>query len=331
MLSASVRTNMASDECHSGTTEGRDSGSASVDQDDVPSKDNTSACNVQIDRARAAALSLILGQCAHRDLAEKALEACQARSDPMEWAEEALLWMAEQDGIQMETGQLAEAMQVSLQEAEQRKASSKPLEEYEDEELKLRFQTSSLLPKLTASIGSCPLSNPSLRTPLLQLLELERNALRWYTNGGTRIYFDRLSEQCVEKARDGSQRAGAQAANGRKRKGGARGGGRGRKKRGSVCRSTSPEQPVEAALQTCDFLEGLAKFFTSEATTLEHAMYQMPSQGGEVPYVFACLNDAAAADDDVVILGERDLRDRKTPPDPGLASDNEEDEEEEEE
>jgi hypothetical protein len=65
-------------------------------------------------------------------------------------------------------------------------------------------------------MGRNPLEKTDLREPLFSLLELERNALRWYTCGGTRIYFDRLAEACVEKAAP----ADVPKGKGRKRKGG---------------------------------------------------------------------------------------------------------------
>jgi hypothetical protein len=61
-----------------------------------------------------------------------------------------------------------------------------------------------------------PLEKKDLREPLLSLLELERNALRWYTCGGTRIYFERLAEACAEIAAP----ADVPKGKGRKRKGG---------------------------------------------------------------------------------------------------------------
>lgn len=63
------------------------------------------------------------------------------------WADDAFIWLASQDDVQMEQDQLAKAMQQSLEESEQLKASTKPLEECEDKELRERFEASSLLPK----------------------------------------------------------------------------------------------------------------------------------------------------------------------------------------
>lgn len=56
------------------------------------------------------------------------------------------------------------------------------------------------MPQLTELMGSCPLTEKGLKESLLPLLELERRALRWYTNRGTRLYFDQLSELCAQRA-----------------------------------------------------------------------------------------------------------------------------------
>lgn len=72
--------------------------------------------------------------------------------------------------------------------------------------------------QLTNAMGTCPLGKAELRNALLEILELERKALRWYTCGGTRIYFDRLAEACVEKAVPREVETGK----GNKRKGGSR-------------------------------------------------------------------------------------------------------------
>jgi hypothetical protein len=72
------------------------------------------------------------------------------------WAEAALMWLTQQAEIEEETSRMAAAMQASLQEAEHRKAAEKPLMEQSDEELRQRFESSSLLPKVLLP-GGLPL------------------------------------------------------------------------------------------------------------------------------------------------------------------------------
>lgn len=80
MLSPRVRTSTASQSCQSGSTDDGEETSPSGDQDGLTGGSG-SDCNLFVKRAQAEAMRLILQQCPNRDLADKALEACQPRSD----------------------------------------------------------------------------------------------------------------------------------------------------------------------------------------------------------------------------------------------------------
>ncbi|KAL0027138.1 hypothetical protein WJX79_009672 [Trebouxia sp. C0005] len=133
--------------------------------------------------------------------AKRALEATFSHqaSNAVRWAEEAALWLACVNEVDMEQKALGTAMQESLVQAEAQKLLERPVHEQSDEQLKLRYERSYILKQLQrdASTVVPALWQAPHRHHLLDLLELELKACKWYPRPGTRIYLEQLGQICA--------------------------------------------------------------------------------------------------------------------------------------
>ena len=132
--------------------------------------------------------------------AKRALEATASPelTDAVRWAEAAAVWLACVNEVDIEQKAMGAAMEQSLVEAEAEKEKEKPIHEQSDEQLKLRYERSILLMTFSQEANTVL---PSLwehhRKFLLDLLELELKAYRWYPRAGTKLYLQRLGQDCA--------------------------------------------------------------------------------------------------------------------------------------
>lgn len=134
----------------------------------------------------------------------RALDSTAQHSEDLEaWAEEATVWLAIDNECADETKAMGEAMEISLVEAEERKACEKPLVEREGKEVLEQFKESDLLLTLESLLGSeevVKLINEAateLKSKLIDYLLLEQRCKRWYTC--SKGYFTEASEELKQR------------------------------------------------------------------------------------------------------------------------------------
>ena len=132
--------------------------------------------------------------------AKRALEATASSelTDPIKWTEKAAMWLACVNEVDIEQQAMGAAMEQSLVEAEAEKQKEKPVYEQSEEQLKVRYKQSIILQQLRQEANTVL---PSLwehhQKSLLDLLELELKACKWYPRQGTRLYLQKLGEDCA--------------------------------------------------------------------------------------------------------------------------------------
>lgn len=126
-------------------------------------------------------------------------------SDPTGWANVAILHLANEQIQQAEERQLAAAMEASRNQQEEVEAKELPIRDRPEEELRLRYTSSVMLSKLDGTSFRASLFQAPIRSPLVQLLEIERQYNKlWYPGPGTTRYFDELGQSLVQKAEHSS-------------------------------------------------------------------------------------------------------------------------------
>ncbi|KAL4431131.1 hypothetical protein ABPG75_006387 [Micractinium tetrahymenae] len=164
---------------------------------------------------REQARQLLVGMCIPEDRADQALEEAEEQAegsfaDPAAWAEQAQFVMACRVEFEEERDQLAQAMDVSLQEEQRRKQAQLPLHERPDEEIWREFSTSAVLQVLAARASLASLLSPPLRQPLLDYLQLEKRCKKWY--GIACHFFRAQAEQLAPLLGDAAPAATSAAA-----------------------------------------------------------------------------------------------------------------------
>ncbi|KAL3145678.1 hypothetical protein ABBQ32_003213 [Trebouxia sp. C0010 RCD-2024] len=132
--------------------------------------------------------------------AKRALEATASPelTDPVNWALEAATWLACINEVDLEQQAMGTAMEQSLVEAEAEKQKETPVYEQSEEQLKARYAHSIILQELQQQANTVL---PSLwkqhQKSLLDLLEIELKACKWYPRQGTRLYLQKLGQDCA--------------------------------------------------------------------------------------------------------------------------------------
>ena len=178
------------------------------DQSDAEANSECSANGSSADAQQSPASSAVYDKalnylCMQTGDAEEAKRALEATASPqltdaVRWAEAAAVWLACVNEVDIEQKAMGAAMEQSLVEAEAEKQKEKPVYEQTDEQLKLRYERSIILSTLRQGADTVL---PSLwehhRKPLLDLLELELKAYKWYPRAGTKLYLQKLGQDCA--------------------------------------------------------------------------------------------------------------------------------------
>lgn len=200
--------------------------------------------------------------------AKRALEATFSHqaSDAVRWAEEAALWLACVNEVDMEQKAMGTAMQESLVEAEAQKLLERPVHEQSDEQLKSRYERSYILEQLQrdASTVVPALWQAPHRHHLLGLLELELKACKWYPRPGTRIYLEQLGQICAGQLCSLSSTTSPSC--------------------------TIPGPPSELTSQSSEMClpsnAGIGEVLLQQLRKLEGVLFAMPEVPGAVPAAF---------------------------------------------
>lgn len=165
---------------------------------------SSSSADSHPDAAQAAryekALKYLSMQTGDAAEAKRALEATASAelTDPVKWALEAATWLACINEVDLEKQAMGAAMEQSLVEAEAEKQKEKPVSEQSEEQWKVRYEHSIILQELRRQANTFL---PSLwkhqQKLLLDLLETERKACKWYPRQGTRLYLQKLGQDCA--------------------------------------------------------------------------------------------------------------------------------------
>lgn len=159
-----------------------DVGNSAEASPQAPPLENASALAAEdaLAERRHEALHLLVQQDIDEGRAAKALEACGAHSSiAVDWAEEALTWLAVDNETAQEVDAMGHAMAASLKEAEERKASKPPVIEMNAEQLDEEFGDSQLLAVIRAHLPSL-LCVQTARQSLAEYLMLEKRCKRWW-------------------------------------------------------------------------------------------------------------------------------------------------------
>ena len=146
------------------------------------------------------ALEYLSMQTADTAEAKHALEATGSPelTDPVKWAEAAALWLACNYEVDIEAKAMGAAMEQSLVEAETEKQKQKPVHELSEEQLQIRYEHSVILQELQQHANAVL---PSLwehhLNSLRPLLEEGLKAYKWYPREGTRLYLQKLGQDCA--------------------------------------------------------------------------------------------------------------------------------------
>ena len=216
------------------------------------------------------ALNYLSMQTGDAEVAKRALEATAAPelTDAVRWAEEAAVWLATLDEVDIEQKAMGAAMELSLVEAEAEKEKEKPVYEQSEEQLKLRYNRSTVLHELACGAAAVlPTLWEHHRNSLLDLLELELKARKWYPRAGTTLYLQNLGRTsasllCCAAAHD-SRPVRHKSV-----------------KRHSSSKLEPPVRPdIDAVLST-------------QLQSLQGVLYAMPETSGAVPLAFADIEEA---------------------------------------
>ena len=146
------------------------------------------------------ALEYLSFQTADTAEAKQALEATASPelTDPFKWAEAAAMWLACNYEVAIEAKDLRAAMKQSLDVAEVEKEKEKPFYELPQEQLKIRYEHSTILNELQQQANAVL---PSLwqhhQKPLIDLLEEGLKAYKWFPRQGTRLFLQKLGQDCA--------------------------------------------------------------------------------------------------------------------------------------
>ena len=220
------------------------------------------------------ALSLLKGQTKDPASAQQALEATRSEEaqDAESWATEAAIWLACTNELAAEQKAMGEAMQVSLSEAEAQKAKQVPIHQLSDEHLELRYSQSGVLKQLQIHVPTLVpgLWQPPPRHCLLDLLELEMKACKWYPSSGTYAYMNQTGENLATRLSSISLSLSLLATS---------------------CPdavSRTPDVPSTAAVT----------LLKSKVQELESVLYAMPETSGAAP---KCFVDLESSEGDMIV------------------------------
>ncbi|CAL8471925.1 g11467 [Coccomyxa elongata] len=237
--------------------------------------------------------------------AKAALQSVSAAGKSLEeWALSAIEWQTAQDDLEAEKNELEQAMQASLRQEEERKSQQTPLEQQSPEQLLAHFKGSLLLAALRGTSLEDQLFLEPLRLPVLRLLKLEQQSIKWYSSGGTRRYFEALAQECAASTSGSEPSAAAEALpspskrESKRRKKDAASDGNSKDVEGSAAQGSLPAPDACNGSSSAD-LTPFVEILHAKAAALETGLYQMPGTSGEVPAIF--LDDMP---DDEVEVGD---------------------------
>ncbi|KAK9814328.1 hypothetical protein WJX72_004071 [[Myrmecia] bisecta] len=224
-----------------------------------------------------------------QEVAAKASQENPGCLDYRELAEMACLILAmeteQMDDEEHVWQEMDQAREASLQEADREASAKPPVVDWPDADILQRHSsghyTSLILPQLQESCAKDCLWQPPLRAAVVELIEVERNARRWYaTCGGTNIYFHQLAKDCKAKIDDNSS---ATQQKGRK----------GVKRKAAVSRATCSTDAATPAADTkaASNVTAAATYMHDKAQELLVIMSKMPTTPGETPDCFKQLDD----------------------------------------
>ena len=218
------------------------------------------------------ALEYLSTQTADTAEAKQALEATASPelTDPVKWAEAAAMWLACNYEVAMEAKSVGAAMEQSLDEAEAEKQKQKPFYELSEEQLKLRYEHSTMLDELQQQANAVL---PSLwqhhQNSLIYLLEEELKAYKWFPREGTRLYIQKLGQDCASMLCRPAAPASASV-------------------QGTTPGSTGHTQsPIK---------HDATAVLSEQLETLQQVLYDMPETSAAVPIAFTEMEEAQEVD-----------------------------------
>ena len=225
------------------------------------------------------ALEYLSVQIADTTEAKQALEATASPelTDPVQWAEAAAIWFAcnyevESDLVDIEAKAMGAAMEQSLIESEAEKQKEKPVHELSEQQQKIRYEHSIILHELqqqaTAMLPSLWEHHQKL---LIDLLELELKAYKWFPRQGTRLYLQKLGSECASTL----SRTAALA--------------------NTSVHVTPPGSKGHNVMQL-PVKPDAAAVLSEHLLALQSVLYAMPETSGAVPTAFLEIEDAREVD-----------------------------------
>ena len=243
-------------------TSQRSSSSSSAD-----SKQDATA-SADVDKA----LEYLSMQIADTAEAKHALEAtaCPELTDPVKWAEAAAMWLACNYEVDIEAKAMGAAMQQSLVEAETEKQKEKPVHELSEEQLKLRYEHCIILQELQQQADAVL---PSLWEHHLKflrpLLEEGLKAYKWYPRHGTRLYLQKLGQDCASMLCHPAVLASASVQ----------------------CTLPGSNGHMQSPIK-----HDAAAVLSEQLKKLQNVLYAMPETSGAVPIAFTEIEEAQDVD-----------------------------------
>lgn len=218
------------------------------------------------------ALEYLSMQIADTAEAKHALDATASPelTDPLQWAEAAAVWLACNNEVDIEAKAMGAAMEQSLVESLAEKQKEKPVYELSEQQQKLRYEHSIILHELqqqaTAVLPSLWEHHQKL---LIDLLELELKAYKWFRRQGTKLYLQKLGADCASMLVHPTAPASTSVHV-------TSPGGKGHMQ--------SPVKPDAAAV------------LSKQLLALQNVLYAMPETSGAVPIAFLEIEDAQEVD-----------------------------------
>lgn len=218
------------------------------------------------------ALEYLSMQIADTTEAKHALEATASPelTDPVQWAEAAAVWLACNYEVDIEAKAMGAAMQQSLVESEAEKQKEKPVHELSEQQQKIRYEHSIILHELqqqaTAVLPSLWEHHQKL---LIDLLELELKAYKWFPRQGTRLYLQKLGSDLASML--GHPAAIASTS----------------------VHDTSPS--IKGHMQL-SVKPDAAAILSEQLLALQSVLFAMPETSGAVPMAFLVIEDAQEVD-----------------------------------
>lgn len=204
--------------------------------------------------------------------AKQALEATASPelTDPVKWAEAAAMWLACSYEVAMEAKLVEAAMEQSLDEAEAEKQKQKPFYELSEEQLKLRYEHSTISNELRQQVDAVL---PSLwehhQKSLIYLLEEELKAYKWFPRKGTSLYLQKLGQDCASM----------------------------------LCHPTAPASasvhgttPGSKGHTQSPIKHDATAVLSEQLEKLQKVLYEMPETSGAVPIAFTEMEEAQEVD-----------------------------------